>query len=114
MTISSGEKHQYITFTEKNFNREGIQRLAGEVLTLEEDVIVDLSNVGTPEESLVSEFIVAISPLLDDNIVILVGDEDKLEKLGFLEEEFPVTPTYNEAMDFLFMMQLEKDLGIDE
>ncbi len=114
MTITSGDKHQYIQFTVENFNSEGIQKLANEASSLAEDVIIDLSKVGAPQPMLVAEFISALGPLLDENIVILVGDEDELEKLGFLAEEFPVTPTYNEAMDFLFMMQLEKDLGIDE
>ncbi len=114
MSISSGEKHQFIELNKENFNSSTIQNLGNQAASLAQDVIIDLSKIGNPPASLVEEFIVCISPLLDENIVILVGDEGVLEKQGFLAEEFPVTPTYNEAMDFLFMLQLEKDLGIEE
>lgn len=114
MSISFGEKHQYVQFNAETFNSEQINAIAAEAVAHAQDVIIDLSAIGEPPMQLVEEFLVCISPLLDENIIILVGDEEKLEKQGFLADEFPVTPTYSEALDFLYMLQLEKDLGIDE
>lgn len=114
MTITPGEKHLLITFSETTLSRPEIAELAEATVNVNQDVIIDLTAIKSAEESSVEQFIDALSPILDENIVILVGDEDKLEELGFLAEEFPVTPSYNEAIDFLFMLQLEKDLGIDE
>lgn len=114
MTISPGEKHQLITFSESAMTRANISEMAENITEIAQDVIIDLSRVKNVDAATVEFFIESIAPILDENIVILVGDEDELERTGFLAEEFPVTPTYNEAMDFLFMLQLEKDLGLEE
>ncbi|MES2628692.1 MAG: hypothetical protein V4616_06950 [Bacteroidota bacterium] len=114
MTISPGEKHQLITFPDSAMTRAQISEMAESVSSATDDLIIDLSRVQNVDAPTVDHFIQSVTPLLDDRIVILIGDEDALENHGFLAEEFPVTPTYNEAIDFLFMLQLEKDLGLDE
>ncbi len=114
MTVTPGDKHQHIVFSESVLTRPIIAELAKATENIDQDVIIDLSSITSADEASVELFVDALSPILDENIVILVGNEDELDTMGFLAEEFPVTPTYNEAMDFLFMLQLEKDLGIEE
>lgn len=114
MNITTGDKHLLITFEGPAITLDSIAKLAAAADTIDQDVIIDLSKITTASEDLTEKFGDALEAVLDDYIVILVGDEEELEQMGFLYEEFPVTPTYNEAVDFLFMLQLEKDLGIEE
>ncbi len=114
MTIQSGDKHQFIQFTSATLNEAEIEQFSCKIEEVTEDLIIDLSAVKNVDDGMVNQFILAVGAALDEKIVILVGNEDELEELGFLADEFPVTPTYNEAVDFLFMLQLEKDLGLEE
>ena len=114
MNLTTGDKHLLITFEGPALTLDAIAKLTEAAEKIDQDVIIDLSKITSADADLVEKFGDAFSAVLDDYIVILVGDEDELDSMGFLFEEFPVTPTYNEAMDFLFMLQLEKDLGLEE
>lgn len=114
MTHSTGENHQFLKFSTNQLTQAEIDQLASTIPQINGDLIIDVSSIESADKALVASFIDTLEPVMEENIIILVGDEDGLEELGFLAEEFPVTPTYNEAMDFLFMLQLEKDLGDEE
>ncbi len=114
MTLQSGDKHQFIQFASATLTDAEIEQFSSKIDEVTEDLIIDLGSIKSVDDGMVNQFIHSLGPILDEKIVILVGNEDELDELGFLAEEFPVTPTYNEAVDFLFMLQLEKDLGIDE
>jgi hypothetical protein len=105
------EKHTYLILKDSDIKTGNFREM---LRGLENDLIIDLSGIENVTSDAVDDFVYLVSPILDEWIVILVGDEDKLQEQGFLDEDIPSTPTYNEAMDYLYMMQLERELGEEE
>lgn len=107
------EKHTHLAVSNDDFNQK-FPDLLSKVTAASNDMIIDLSQVISPDPDKVDQFVEAVDNLLEEWIVILVGEEDQLQEMGFLADDIPSTPTYNEALDYLYMMQLERELGDEE
>src|SRR5690606_19617919 len=82
------------------------------------NIIFDLENVKYCDSSGLSVILIA-NRLCDENNGTLVicgvsANVQKLIDISQLNNVLTVVPTYNEAMDFLFMEELEKGLGGEE
>lgn len=111
---TQAEKHSLFTLTNEHFSVVLSLELVEAINKNEADVIVELALVNTVDEEAVVALNEALNTWLDERIVIFVGDEDALTNLGLLAEEVPSVPSYEEAVDYLFMMQLERELGDGE
>lgn len=111
---TQAEKHSLFNLTEEHLSVALTLELVESINKNEADVIVELTQVKTVDDEAVVALNEALTTWLDERIVIFVGDEDSLTSLGLLAEEVPSVPSYEEAVDYLFMMQLERELGDGE
>lgn len=72
----------------------------------------------TPELSLHADMVNAIAELNEyclenKGLLILLGSNEKMDKISEITRTL-ILPTLDESIDYIFMEQLEQDLGLDE
>ena len=72
----------------------------------------------SPEESLHADMVNAIAELNEyckenKGLLVLIGKNEKMDKIADITQTLTL-PTLDEAIDYIFMEQLEQDLGIEE
>lgn len=120
--IVKEEKFAAIKFTTEKLNSLVSPSVKADVVMLDEkgfsNMIIDLSSVKYCDSSGLSAILVANRLTKDKNgILVLSGLQENVSKLiqiSQLNNILNIVPSYNEAMDFIFMSELEKDLGDHE
>ncbi|HEX4888377.1 MAG TPA: hypothetical protein VFV37_10065 [Luteibaculaceae bacterium] len=112
VSITPQEKHHLIRF-ENGLHEKAIIELEQWFGAHAGDVIIDMAALREVEPATALLFGDLLESQSGKRLVILIGEEDRLSQWALIRDDFPVTPTYNEGMDYLFMLQLEREL-LDE
>ncbi len=121
-SVDKTEKYTKLTLEEEKLDTLKAPKLKSELVTLYQsgtvNLILNLNQVKYVDSSGLSAVLVAhrMSKELK-GCLILVGVSDhvmKLVKISKLENVLTILPTNEEAVDAVFLMEIEKDLENDE
>lgn len=120
-SVERNEKYTLITLIEGKLNSLVSPQLKSELILLNKEehrnVILDLSAVKYADSSGLSSLLIGhrLSKSAD-GLFIITGISDAVSRLltiSQLENIITILPTVDEAIDFIFMEELEKDLNKD-
>lgn len=117
-TIDKQEKYSLLSLHEEKLDSSIAPQLKSELITIHAEgirnIILDLSDVKYTDSSGLSALLVGNRVIQEDNgIFILSGLTEhtmKLIKISQLESVLNILPTVEEAIDAVFMYELENDL----
>ncbi len=118
-TIEKHDKYTSIKINEDKFTAKMAPDLKTELVLLNsigvKNIIVDLEQVAYCDSSGLSVILVANRVCTENNGVLVVCNVqsavDKLIEISQLSSVLNITPSFNEAVDFIFMDELEKGLS---
>jgi len=121
-SIEKTEKYTKLTLDEENLVTLTAPRLKSELVTLYQsgtiNLILDLSKVKYVDSSGLSAILVANRMSKEvGGYLVLVGVTDhvmKLVKISKLDNVLNILPTIEEAVDAIFLNEIEKDLEEDD
>jgi anti-anti-sigma factor len=117
-SIDKQEKYTLLRLNEEKLDSNIAPQLKSQMVTLHAEgvrnIILDLSEVKYTDSSGLSALLVGNRILQeDDGIFVLVGLSDhtlKLIKISQLDSVLNILPTVAEAVDAVFMHEIEKDM----
>ncbi|PWJ43904.1 STAS domain-containing protein [Sediminitomix flava] len=120
-TIDKSEKYTIISLEEEKLDSLKAPLLKSEIITLfqsgTENLILDLENVKYVDSSGLSAILVANRMTGDVNgefVICNISDHVmKLIKISKLESVLNILPTKQEAIEAIFLHEIEKDLGTE-
>jgi len=121
-TIDKQEKHSVIRLHEEKMDSGIAPSLKSELLTLHAEgirnIILDLAEVKYTDSSGLSAMLVGNRILQEDNGLFILANlsehTSKLIKISQLDSVLNILPTVEEAIDAIFMHEIENDLGNTE
>lgn len=120
--IDKQDKYSLLQLNEENLNSLIAPDLKSEFVFLcnegVQNLILDLSNVKYVDSSGLSAILTANRLWKDQGSLILTGivhpSVKKLIEISRLETIFKIVPTVEESIDYVFMEEIEKELGSEE
>jgi anti-sigma B factor antagonist len=120
-SVEKNEKYTLITLVEGKLNSLVSPQLKSELILLNKEehrnVILDLSAVKYADSSGLSSLLIGHRLCKSaDGLFIITAISDAVSRLltiSQLENIITILPTVDEAIDFIFMEELEKDLNKD-
>ncbi|MFO0506108.1 MAG: STAS domain-containing protein [Chryseotalea sp.] len=117
-TIDKQEKYSALRLHEEKLDSKVAPQLKSELITLHAEgvhnVILDLSEVKYTDSSGLSALLVGNRILQEDNGIFVLAclseHTTKLIKISQLDTVLNIMPTVEEAVDAVFMHEIEKDL----
>jgi len=121
-TIDKQEKYSTLKLHEEKLDSSVAPKLKSELITIHaegvKNIILDLSGVKYTDSSGLSALLVGNRVVQEDGgIFVLSGLSDhttKLIKISQLDSVLNILPTVEEAVDAVFMNEIENDLKSDE
>jgi len=121
-TIDKQEKYSTLKLHEEKLDSSIAPKLKSELITIHaegtKNIILDLSGVKYTDSSGLSALLVGNRVVQEDGgIFVLSGLSDhttKLIKISQLDSVLNILPTVEEAVDAVFMNEIENDLKNDE
>lgn len=121
-TIDKQEKYTSIQVHVEKLDTTVAPALKSELVMLNahgtKNIIIDLSETRYCDSSGLSAILVANRLCKNVNgVFVLTGLQESVKKLvsiSQLDTILNITPSFNEAVDFLFMSEVEKELGSSE
>ncbi|MEP2770549.1 MAG: STAS domain-containing protein [Fulvivirga sp.] len=121
-TIDKQEKYSTLKLHEEKLDSSIAPKLKSELITIHaegvKNIILDLSGVKYTDSSGLSALLVGNRVVQEDGgIFVLSGLSDhttKLIKISQLDSVLNILPTVEEAVDAVFMNEIENDLKSDE
>ena len=118
-TINNKEKHYLVTCNIENLNSVVSSELKSEFLVVNKEgnknIILDLSKAKYADSSGLSAVLLANRLCRDaGGTFVLTGLNEHIKKLieiAQLDRVLNITPTLNEAVDLVFMEEIERNLG---
>lgn len=118
-TINSKEKHYLVTCNIENLNSVVSSELKSEFLVVNKEgnknIILDLSKAKYADSSGLSAILLANRLCRDaGGTFVLTGLNENIKKLieiAQLDRVLNITPTLSEAVDLIFMEEIERNLG---
>ena len=119
-SIEEKEKFTHIKIDEPRFTAKIAPQLKEDLTEMDQqgvkNIIFDLSPVAYCDSSALSAILVANKMCVDRNGLMVICSASanvmKLIEISKLQDLLTIVPTYDEAMDFLYMDELEK--GLDD
>lgn len=119
-SIEEKEKFTHIKILESRFTARIAPELKDDLNKLEKkgskNIVFDLSEVAYCDSSALSAILIANKMCVDNNGCMVICNASsnvmKLISISKLENLLTLVPTYEEAVDFLFMDELER--GLDD
>jgi len=120
--IDKQDKYSLLQLQEENLNSLIAPDLKSEFIFLYNEgvtnLILDLSGVKYVDSSGLSAILTANRLWNEQGMFVLTGinhpSVDKLIKISRLETIFSIIPTVEESIDYIFMSEIEKELGTEE
>ena len=120
--IDKQDKYSLLQLQEENLNSLIAPDLKAEFIFLYNEgvknLILDLSGVKYVDSSGLSAILTANRLWSDQGMFVLTGishpSVKKLIEISRLDTIFSIIPTVEESIDFIFMSEIEKELGTEE
>lgn len=118
-SIDSGDKHKIVTSKIENLNSTVSPELKAELVLLSKkgtkNIVFDLNQTKYCDSSGLSAILLANRLCRDsEGTFVLTGVNDQIQKLieiSQLDRVLHITPTLSEAIDFVYMEEIERNLG---
>jgi anti-anti-sigma factor len=118
-SIDSGDKHKIVTSNIENLNSTVSPELKAELVLLSKkgtkNIVFDLNQTKYCDSSGLSAILLANRLCRDaEGTFVLTGVSDQISKLieiSQLDRVLHITPTLSEAVDFVYMEEIERNLG---
>ena len=120
--VDKSERYTTLTLQEEKLDTLIAPKLKSEFVTMFQsgtaNLILDLSTVKYVDSSGLSSILVANRMAKEENgCMVLIGIQDhvmKLIKISKLDQVLTILPTKEEAVDSVFLNEIEKDLSTDD
>ena len=118
-SIESGDKHKIVTCNIENLNSSVSPELKAELVLLnkkgDKNLVIDINQTKYCDSSGLSAILLANRLCRDsEGTFVLTGVNDQIQKLieiSQLDRVLHITPTLSEAVDFVYMEEIERNLG---
>jgi anti-anti-sigma factor len=118
-SIDNGDKHKIVTSNIENLNSTVSPELKAELVLLSKkgtkNIVFDLDQTKYCDSSGLSAILLANRLCRDaEGTFVLTGVNDQISKLieiSQLDRVLHITPTLSEAVDFVYMEEIERNLG---
>ena len=118
-SIENGDKHKIVTCNIENLNSSVSPELKAELVLLnkkgEKNLVIDINQTKYCDSSGLSAILLANRLCRDsEGTFVLTGVNDQIQKLieiSQLDRVLHITPTLSEAVDFVYMEEIERNLG---
>lgn len=114
ITIRQEEDYTVLKLQATSWNNHIFEILYNEVITLDTvPMIIDASKFTEIGE--IEGLLQGLSTIGEEHIIVMVVGHKLYEDYNiFADFTLPITPTFREAEDMLFMVKMERELGLDE
>lgn len=120
--IENGDKHKVVTCNIENLNSSVSPELKAELVLLnkkgDKNIVIDINQTKYCDSSGLSAILLANRLCRDsEGTFVLTGVNDQIQKLieiSQLDRVLHITPTLSEAVDFVYMEEIERNLGAVE
>jgi len=118
-SIENGDKHKIVTCNIENLNSSVSPELKAELVLLnkkgEKNLVIDINQTKYCDSSGLSAILLANRLCRDsEGTFVLTGVNEQIQKLieiSQLDRVLHITPTLSEAVDFVYMEEIERNLG---
>jgi anti-sigma B factor antagonist len=118
-SIENGDKHKIVTCNIENLNSSVSPELKAELVLLnkkgDKNLVIDINQTKYCDSSGLSAILLANRLCRDsEGTFVLTGVNDQIQKLieiSQLDRVLHITPTLSEAVDFVYMEEIERNLG---
>ena len=118
-SIENGDKHKIVTCNIENLNSSVSPELKAELVLLnkkgDKNLVIDINQTKYCDSSGLSAILLANRLCRDSKgTFVLTGVNDQIQKLieiSQLDRVLHITPTLSEAVDFIYMEEIERNLG---
>ena len=118
-SIENGDKHKIVTCNIENLNSSVSPELKAELVLLnkkgDKNLVIDINQTKYCDSSGLSAILLANRLCRDsEGTFVLTGVNDQIQKLieiSQLDRVLHITPTLSEAVDFIYMEEIERNLG---
>lgn len=118
-SIENGDKHKIVTCNIENLNSSVSPELKAELVLLnkkgDKNLVLDINQTKYCDSSGLSAILLANRLCRDsEGTFVLTGVNDQIQKLieiSQLDRVLHITPTLSEAVDFVYMEEIERNLG---
>lgn len=117
--IENGDKHKVVKCNIENLNSSVSPELKAELVLLnkkgDKNIVIDINQTKYCDSSGLSAILLANRLCRDsEGTFVLTGVNDQIQKLieiSQLDRVLHITPTLSEAVDFVYMEEIERNLG---
>ena len=119
MIINTYQEENYLHLAiDGKFDEDNWDELTTQLVDEDNPQIWIIMEFESPEITLHADMVNAIAELHqhcaeNKGLLIIIGESEKINKVAELTEAL-VLPTLDEAIDYIFMEQLEQDLGLED
>ncbi len=118
-SIENGDKHKIVTCNIENLNSSVSPELKAELVLMnkkgDKNIVIDLDQTKYCDSSGLSAILLANRLCRDsEGTFVLTGVSEQIQKLieiSQLDRVLHITPTLSEAVDFVYMEEIERNLG---
>lgn len=113
ISIREEENYTVLRLEAKRWSNKIFEILYNEVISLDDvPMIVDASKF--QEMGKLTDIFEGLNTIGREHLLVLVSGADLYEDYNIHDFTLPITPTLPEAVDMLFMIKMERELGLDE
>lgn len=117
IAIQPNEKYLLISFSENNINTDSVSQLKDYTSTADNEnyIILDFSNIRSIDRQMLLDFEAQLQQIIaTDGYIVFASDDEKINTdiaATFNDPDLLILPSVDEAIDYVYMDEIEKDIG---
>jgi anti-sigma B factor antagonist len=117
LTIEPKDKFLLISFSDESINQKSVSQLEEYAANADEEnyIVLDFSNIKTVDSEMLRAIEVQLQKLIStDGLIVFASNDEKINTdiaATFNDPDLIILPTVDEAVDYIFMDEIENDLG---
>ncbi|MEO8147998.1 MAG: hypothetical protein ABI723_10195 [Bacteroidia bacterium] len=117
LRIEPNEKYLLISFSDNTINQTSIEQLKEFISTADKEnyVVLDFSNITSVNKEMLSALEGQLQQLMNtDGFIVFASSDEKINTdiaATFNDPDLLILPTVDEAVDYIFMDEIENEIG---
>ncbi len=117
IAIQPNEKYLLISFSENNINPDSVSQIKDYTSTADNEnyIILDFSNIRSIDRQMLLDFEAQLQQIIaTDGYIVFASDDEKINTdiaATFNDPDLLILPSVDEAIDYVYMDEIEKDIG---
>lgn len=117
LTIEPKDKYLLITFSDESINTNSVNQLKEYAVNadVENYIVLDFSNIVSIDKEMLLAIEEQLQKLIStDGLIVFASNDEKINTdiaATFNDPDLLILPTVDEAVDYIFMDEIENDIG---